>query len=106
MRFTPRSVETKDDRIETVYLFTREEAIDFVKQRGFAIYAHINVDMPVENDPDHFFPGRTSLQLTHKEAIRFVGNALSEVLERRGARMRFTFIEYTSYSKSKSLWIG
>lgn len=67
MQFTPHSTVSKENQKETVYLFTREQAMAFVRQRGFAIYTHVSVDMPIEEDQEHYFPGRAVVQLTHND---------------------------------------
>lgn len=66
---------------------TTEEAIKFIKRRGWNIRVCASVELPLADDPNRCFPGYASIAVTRKDAIGFVRSVL-DGFEKRGARIR------------------
>jgi len=99
------------ERTVIEHLFTKEEAIAFVKKadrtNSGKFCLRVRLDAPIEGKPDRIFPDAlcSYLNISRKEALRLVSDMLSPTLQERGGRIR---IEETSFADSKrpTYWIG
>lgn len=70
--------------------FNRADAFAFLKKhaRKRAIFVHAEVFLPT--DGDRGFPGMCNVEVNRRGAEKYLGDVLSEVLDRRGARIRMS----------------
>jgi hypothetical protein len=108
---------SREQPVEVELLLTSAEAVAYAKRaRGAKFCVHIRSDAPVVDAAggatDSFFRNGCSgyMTLTKKQAVKLLGEFLSESFERRGGRIAMTDRTYVSaYQGAKparTIWIG
>jgi hypothetical protein len=89
------------NQVRLVSYFTTKEAQKAIKtaKTGTHFYVHVQVNLPVQDEPDSYYPGYSSIKLSRKEAQKFVENLLSPTLEEKGARIKVS-------QTLDTFWIG
>lgn len=76
---------------KTEHKLTREEAIAMLRRAGTGCTYHVSirVNLPIEGDPEHVFDngGASYVNLSKKEAIKLVGDLMTDAIEKKGGRI-------------------
>lgn len=75
----------EDSKHMTVQM-TPAQAVDFVKHaRGKWLFISVGQSAPITDQPGHYFPIMGNVPVTRKVALKFLADAYSETMVKRGA---------------------
>lgn len=75
--------------------------MNLTRGMGWKYWVCGNINLTIENKDDRYFPGYSVLKVSASQARKWADCALSETLEKRGARLT---IKYDA--DKKNMWIG